>query len=176
MSGIERHMIARGCAFYSPIRYSELPRYYRELDCPDDVAMFQVAPMDKHGYFNFGPSASHLGAMCETARHIIVEVNENMPRCLGGTENGIHISKVNAIVEGSNPPLSLGPGIPAFPADSGLCFALPIFIFFSLIKYSRHNPQNYKKYNVPAGKYQHILSFFTLWRKRILLIRNQTCH
>jgi len=78
MSGIERHMIARGCAFYSPIRYSELPRYYRELDCPDDVAMFQVAPMDKHGYFNFGPSASHLGAMCETARHIIVEVNENM--------------------------------------------------------------------------------------------------
>ena len=99
MSGIERHMIARGCAFYSPIRYSELPRYYRELDCPDDVAMFQVAPMDKHGYFNFGPSASHLGAMCETARHIIVEVNENMPRCLGGTENGIHISKVNAIVD-----------------------------------------------------------------------------
>lgn len=73
------------------------------------------------------------------------------------------------------PPLSLCPGIPAFPADSGLCFALPIFIFFSLIKYSRHNPQNYKKYNIPAGKHMHILSFFTLWRKRILLIRNQTC-
>mgnify|MGYP000800056581 FL=1 len=118
MSGIERHMIARGCAFYSPIRYSELPRYYRELDCPDDVAMFQVAPMDKHGYFNFGPSASHLGAMCETARHIIVEVNENMPRCLGGTENGIHISKVNAIVEGSNPPIGeLGAGGPATEVD-----------------------------------------------------------
>ena len=118
MSGIERHMIARGCAFYSPIRYSELPRYYRELDCPDDVAMFQVAPMDKHGYFNFGPSASHLGAMCETARHIIVEVNENMPRCLGGTENGIHISKVNAIVEGSNPPIGeLGAGGPATDVD-----------------------------------------------------------
>ena len=118
MSGIERHMIARGCAFYSPIRYSELPRYYRELDCPDDVAMFQVAPMDKHGYFNFGPSASHLGAMCETARHINVEVNENMPRCLGGTENGIHISKVNAIVEGSNPPIGeLGAGGPATEVD-----------------------------------------------------------
>ena len=105
MSGIERHMIARGCAFYSPIRYSELPRYYRELDCPDDVAMFQVAPMDKHGYFNFGPSASHLGAMCETARHIIVEVNENMPRCLGGMENCVHVSQVSGIVEGANPPI-----------------------------------------------------------------------
>ena len=114
MSGIERKMISRGCAFYSPIRYSELPRYYRELDCPDDVAMFQVAPMDSHGYFNFGPSASHLGAMCQTAKHIIVEVNENMPRCLGGTECGIHISDVTYIVEGSNPPIGeLGAGGPA---------------------------------------------------------------
>ena len=30
MSGIERALIKRGCAYYSPIRYSELPRYYRE--------------------------------------------------------------------------------------------------------------------------------------------------
>ena len=118
MGGYERKLINRGCSYYAPIRYSELPRYYRELDCPDDVAMFQVAPMDKHGYFNFGPSASHLGAMCETAKYIIVEVNENMPRCLGGTENGIHISKVNAIVEGSNPPIGeLGAGGPATEID-----------------------------------------------------------
>ena len=74
MSGIERKMINRGVAYYCPIRYSELPRYYRELDCPDDVAMFQVAPMDAHGYFNFGPSASHLGAMCERAKHIIAKI------------------------------------------------------------------------------------------------------
>ena len=63
MSGIERTLIARGCAYYSPIRYSELPRYYRESSCPDDVAMIMVAPMDIHGYFNFGPNASHHGAM-----------------------------------------------------------------------------------------------------------------
>ena len=118
MGGYERKLINRGCAYYAPIRYSELPRYYRELDCPDDVAMFQVAPMDKHGYFNFGPSASHLGAMCETAKYIIVEVNENMPRCLGGTENGIHISQVNAIVEGENPPIGeLGGGGAATEVD-----------------------------------------------------------
>ena len=118
MGGYERKLINRGCAYYSPIRYSELPRYYRELDCPDDVAMFQVAPMDKHGYFNFGPSASHLGAMCETAKYIIVEVNENMPRCLGGTENGVHISQVNAIVEDENPPIGeLGGGGAATEVD-----------------------------------------------------------
>ena len=36
---------------------------------------------------------------------VIVEVNENMPRCLGGMENCVHISKVSGIVEGSNPPI-----------------------------------------------------------------------
>ena len=106
MSGIERKLIARGCAYYAPIRYSELPRYYRESNTPDDVAMFQVTPMDKHGYFNFGPNASHMMAVCETSKKIIVEVNENMPRCLGGFENCIHISKVDYIVEGENPPIA----------------------------------------------------------------------
>ena len=61
--------------------------------------------MDEHGYFNFGPSASHLGAVCEKARKIIVEVNKNMPRCLGGTENWVHISQVAGVVEGDNPPI-----------------------------------------------------------------------
>ena len=93
MSGIERKLIARGCAYYAPIRYSELPRYYRESDTPDDVAMFQVSPMDAHGYFNFGPNASHMMAVCETSKKIIVEVNQNMPRCLGGFENSVHISE-----------------------------------------------------------------------------------
>lgn len=121
MGGLERKLIARGCAYYSPIRYSELPRYYRENIQPDDVAMFVVAPMDKHGYFNFGPNASHLMAICETAKHIIVEVNENMPRCLGGMEEGIHISRVDAIVEGENPAIGeLGGGGPATDIDKAV--------------------------------------------------------
>lgn len=112
-SGIERNAINQGFGYYSPMRYSELPRYYRESDNPDDVAMFQVAPMDKHGYFNFGPNASHMMAVCETSKKIIVEVNENMPNCLGGFENGIHISKVDMIVEGDNPPLGeMAPSTP----------------------------------------------------------------
>lgn len=105
MSGVERKAAEAGFGFYAPIRYSELPRYYRDLDCPSKIAMFQVAPMDEHGYFNFGPSASHMAACCERAETIIVEVNQNMPRCLGGFENGIHISKVSMIVEGENPPI-----------------------------------------------------------------------
>ena len=121
MSGIERKYISRGFAYYSPIRYSELPRYYRDSIQPDDVVILMVAPMDKHGYFNFGPNASHLTAMCETSKKIIVEVNENMPRCLGGFENGVHISDVTYIVEGDNPPIGeLGGGGPATDVDKAV--------------------------------------------------------
>lgn len=108
MSGIERKAIAQGFAFYSPMRYSELPRFYREFaeENRNDVAVFQVAPMDEHGYFNFGPNASHLAAICETSKIVIVEVNENMPVCLGGFEEGVHISQVDMIVEGDNPTIA----------------------------------------------------------------------
>lgn len=106
MSGIERKAVNEGFAFYAPIRYSELPRYYAENVEPIHVAMFQVAPMDEHGFFNFGPSASHMASMCKRAQIIIVEVNQNMPRCLGGFNEGIHISQVTHIVEGDNPPIA----------------------------------------------------------------------
>ena len=121
MGGIERKAVAQGFSFYSPIRYSELPRYYRDLSCPSRVAIFQVSPMDEHGYFSFGPSASHLAACCERAEVIIVEVNENMPRCLGGFENGIHISKVAMVVEGDNPPIGeMGGGAAATDVDQAV--------------------------------------------------------
>ncbi len=111
MSGIERKAVNQGFAYYAPVRYSELPRYYRENIGHINVAMFQVAPMDKHGFFNFGPNASHMKAVCEISDVIIVEVNEKMPRCLGGYEEGIHISEVDYIVEGSNPEMGqLGAG------------------------------------------------------------------
>lgn len=118
MGGIERKLISRGCSFYSPIRYSELPRYYREHIEPDDVVMIVTTPMDAHGFFNFGPNASHLMAAIERAKTVIVEVNKNMPRCLGGFESEIHISKVDYIVEGDNPAIGeLPAGGPATEID-----------------------------------------------------------
>lgn len=106
MGGIERKAVKRGFSYYSPIRYSELPRYYRETANPCRVVMMQVGPMDQHGFFSFGPSTSHMSAVCERAEVIIVEVNKNMPRCLGGFQANIHISDVTMIVEGDNPNLA----------------------------------------------------------------------
>ena len=123
MSGIERKAIAQGFAFYNPMRYSELPRFYRDFAEANrnDVAVFQVAPMDEHGYFNFGPNASHLAAICETSKVVIVEVNENMPVCLGGFEEGVHISQVDMIVEGDNPSIAeMGGGGAASEVDEAV--------------------------------------------------------
>ena len=138
MGGIERKAIAQGFSFYSPIRYSELPRYYRESPDPLDIAVFQVTPMDEHGYFNFGPSASHLGAVCEKARKIIVEVNTNMPRCLGGMENCVHISQVTGIVEGDNPPIgqmaAAGPASEVDLKDLGVHTEMYVDAFVDIAK------------------------------------------
>ena len=104
-SSFERKHIDTGACFYEPMRYSELPRYYYDHINPPDVAMIQVGPMDKHGYFNFGISASHMKAICDTAKILIVEVNQNMPRCLGGFGESVHITDVDMIVEGRNDPM-----------------------------------------------------------------------
>lgn len=111
MTGHERKTISEGFGYYCPLRYSELPRWYRENIKKLNVVILQVAPMDEKGFFNFGLSASHLKATVDCADTVIVEVNNNMPRCVGGVDDGVHISDVDMIVEGDNPPLAeLGGG------------------------------------------------------------------
>ena len=101
MGGIERAAINEGFCFYSPLRYSELPLYYKHLKT--NVAMIKVCPMDNEGYFNFGPNESHLESLCENADVIIVEVNKNMPYCKSlRSKNGVHVSDVTMIVEGDD--------------------------------------------------------------------------
>ena len=98
MGGIERKAVAAGYAYYSPLRYSELPRYYRESPDPLNIAVF-------------GPCASHLADAARKADKVFVEVNKNMPVCLGGYDNCLHISQVDGIIEGDNPPIDqLGGG------------------------------------------------------------------
>ncbi len=97
-TGHERKKVGHGL-FYAPIRYSELPRYYRENIGRIDMAVIPVAPMDKHGYFNFGATASHLRAMFDIADKIVLEVNPKMPRVLGGYHTDIHISEVDYLIE-----------------------------------------------------------------------------
>ena len=111
MGGIERKAIAQGFSFYSPIRYSELPRYYRDSSDPVDVAVFQVTPMDEHGWFNFGPGGSHLKAVCECAKTVIAQVNKAMPYSYGDAV--IHVSRLAAAVEVDSPLVEVPTAVPS---------------------------------------------------------------
>ncbi len=88
--------------FYIPMKFHELPPMTMKDCTPDNVGVAMSTPMDQHGYFNFGGSSTNVRAIFETAGTFIVEVNENMPRCLGGNSECIHISEVDMVIEGSN--------------------------------------------------------------------------
>ena len=62
-TGVDRKIIEMGCGFYGPMKYNELPRFYRDHIKHVDVAMIQVAPMDNR-YFNLDPRF-YLMAMLE---------------------------------------------------------------------------------------------------------------
>ncbi|NLZ71746.1 MAG: butyryl-CoA:acetate CoA-transferase [Clostridiaceae bacterium] len=109
-SGYERQWAKKGYAFYLPFRYSECPEMYRREEDIErvDVMLVQTAPMDKYGYFNFGPSNSHLMEAARRAKHIIVEVNENMPYINGLYDEALHISQVDKIVEHNSDLVAIG--------------------------------------------------------------------
>ncbi|KGK90907.1 4-hydroxybutyrate CoA-transferase [Desulfosporosinus sp. HMP52] len=101
MTGLDRMYAKTRKVFYTPLKYSEAPRYCRDnKNCR--VMMVQARPMDKHGFFNLGPTISHLRAAAEVAEVVIVEVNEDLPYSQGGYGNNLHISEVTYIVEGGH--------------------------------------------------------------------------
>ena len=101
-SGYERNLHDRGLCSYIPMLYRNKPDLYRK-HLEVDVAFISVAPMDQYGNFNFALSNSASKAILEKANTVIVEVNQKLPRALGGREEFINISEVDIIVEGENP-------------------------------------------------------------------------
>ena len=82
------------------------------------VAVFRTVPMSPIQWAAVLALAVTPVAVCECAKTVIVEVNKNMPVCLGGFDNCIHIDDVDMIVEGENPILDeLGGGGAASEVD-----------------------------------------------------------
>lgn len=98
-SGYDRKLQDNGLATFIPINYHEVPKFYSDGLMQVDVAIFGVTSMDEHGYFNFSTSVSFSRAVANQAIKIILEVNPNLPYCMGGDQESIHISEVDYIVE-----------------------------------------------------------------------------
>ena len=99
--GYERKLHDQGLCHYIPMVYRNKPSFYKN-GLTVDVAMISVAPMDHHGFFNFSTSNSASRAIIEAAQTVIVEINHNLPRALGGLGECIHISEVDLVVEGEH--------------------------------------------------------------------------
>jgi len=97
-SGLERKMHDRGLCHHIPMNFGEAPDYYRRF-IEVDVAVLKTAPLDSHGFFNFGGAVTYEKALTEKARTVIVETDESMPYVFG-VENGVHIDEVDYVVEG----------------------------------------------------------------------------
>jgi len=107
-SAYERKLSDRGLCNYIPMIFRNVVPYYRHF-LTVNVAMMCVTPMDKHGYFNLSCAAGVAKGILDKADYIILEINEHLPRILGGFDESIHISEVDCIVEGKHDPL------PEFP-------------------------------------------------------------
>jgi acyl-CoA hydrolase len=96
-SGLERKMYDRGLAHHIPMNFGEAPDTYRRL-IDVDVAVLKTAPMDEHGFFNFGPSVTYHKAISEKARTMIVETDASVPYVFG-IENAVHINDVELVLD-----------------------------------------------------------------------------
>lgn len=101
----ERKMQADGLVYHIPEVLHEIPEFFRRR--PSDVVFCCAAPMDDRGYLNLSVTGLSLGAQLETARHIVVEVHDTLPRVHGPHTQYLHISKVDRVVEVENSQLPL---------------------------------------------------------------------
>lgn len=116
-SGGDRILHDKGLCNYVPLLYHEGPSYYNDI-IDSDVFIVKVAPMNRSGYFNFGPSCSISKATANRAKKVIVEVNTSVPYCYGGYNESIHVSEVDYIVESDNKPLFSLPSAPISEEDN----------------------------------------------------------
>lgn len=103
-----RKAVQDGRADFTPVLLSELPLLFKRNILPLDVAFVHLSPPDQHGFCTFGVESGLTKTAAESAKIIIAEVNEQMPRLLGDTF--IHVSKLDYIVPVNYPSAELPMG------------------------------------------------------------------
>lgn len=96
-----RSNIREGRGDFIPVFLSDIPDLFKNGQLPLDVALIQVSPPDRHGYCTLGVSVDIARAAIKTARHIIAQVNPNVPRTHG--DSMIHASQIHAFVLAEDP-------------------------------------------------------------------------
>jgi acyl-CoA hydrolase len=114
-SGLERKLHDRDLCSHIPMNFGEAPDYYRRF-VEVDTAIIKTAPMDEHGFFNFGGSVAYHKALTEKARKVIVETDAAMPYVFG-VENAVHIGDVDCVIDAGRGTLPELKNPPAGPIE-----------------------------------------------------------
>jgi 4-hydroxybutyrate CoA-transferase len=96
ISANTRKAVQEGRADFTPVLLSEFTLLFKNKILPLDVALIHVSPPDEHGFCSLGVEVGLTKSPAESARIIIAEVNQQMPRTLG--DSFIHVSRINYMV------------------------------------------------------------------------------
>jgi acyl-CoA hydrolase len=97
----DRKAINEGRADYVPIFLHQIPLLFYSGQMPLDVALLHVSPPDEHGFVSLGVEVLASKAAAETAKIVIAQINDRMPRVLG--DSFLHVSRFHKLVEISEP-------------------------------------------------------------------------
>jgi len=93
--------IIKGYTEYIPCRYSVIPELFLDGSIRLDVALVSVSPPNSKGNCCFGVSTDFTQAMARSAKTVIAEINNQMPRVSG--DNLININEIDYILETDRP-------------------------------------------------------------------------
>ena len=100
VGGMTRKAVAEGRADFTPCFFSEIPRLFRDNILPVDVAMIQVSPPDENGEMSYGVAVDYTLQAVKSAKVVIAEVNQQMPRTHGCT---ITVDEIDFLIETDEP-------------------------------------------------------------------------
>jgi acyl-CoA hydrolase len=112
-----RDAIDRGDADVIPIFLSDIPSLFQRGQVALDVALLQLSVPDAHGYCTLGTSVDAALAAANTARYVVAEINDRMPRTHGNTL--VPLSRLHAFTHTSRPLYTHDPG-PSDPTTDAI--------------------------------------------------------
>lgn len=89
--------VKEGYTRYIPCRYSGIPALFLNGDIRLDAALVSVSPPDSNGNCSFGVSSDFTKAMAKSAKTVLAEINQQMPRVYG--DNFVHVNEIQYMVE-----------------------------------------------------------------------------
>jgi 4-hydroxybutyrate CoA-transferase len=96
-----RKAVEEGRADFMPIFLSDIPGLFLSGNIPLDVAFLQLSPPDRHGMCTLGTSVDTAKAAADTAKIIIAEINEQMPRVHGNAV--VPFERIKAFIHTDRP-------------------------------------------------------------------------